>query len=87
MACVHDVCTTGDGSDGKSSADAFRGSCQIGHDAEVLRGEVGAGANHATLDLIGDVDDAVVVAPFHQGGEVTLRGDDEATLTLNGFND
>ena len=51
------------------------------------RGEVGAGAGHARLDLVGDEDDAVGGAPVLERGEVAVGGHDEAALALDGLDD
>src|SRR5690606_23717654 len=50
-------------------------------------GEVGAGAGHARLDLVGDEHDAVGGAPGLEGRQVAVGGHDEAAFTLDGFDD
>ena len=49
--------------------------------------EVGAGACHAALDLVGDEDDAVGGAPLLQRGEVAVGRHDESALALDGLDD
>ena len=51
----------------------------------MLAGEVGTGAGHSALDLIGDIHNAIRVAPVHESLQVSLGGNDEASLALNGF--
>ena len=69
---IHDLGATGDAGQRQAARDALGAEHQVGHEAEVLAGEVRAGAGHAALDLVGDEDDAVGGAPLLQSGQVAV---------------
>jgi len=53
----------------------------------VLAGEHPAGAAEASLDFIGDEEDAVLRAYLFEPGEVILGGNDKAAFTEDRFGD
>ena len=80
---VHDVGTTGDSSDRHTAADALGARDQVWLNTKVLARKISAGPGHATLHLIGDIDNAIGVTPVDERLEVTLGGDNEPALTLD----
>ena len=85
MAGIHDVRTSRDGGDDESATDALGSGDEVGDDTEVLGSVVRTGAHDARLDLVRNIDDSVVVTPLLESGEVTIRGDDESALALDGL--
>ena len=85
VASVHDVCTTGDGRDDESATNTLGGGHEVGNETEMLRSVIRTCSHDARLNLVGNIDDSVVVAPFLQCGEVAIRRNDEPAFTLNGF--
>ena len=47
--------------------------------------EVSTGTCHAALNLIRDIHNSVVVAPFHKGVQIALRWNNEPAFALDGF--
>ena len=60
---------------------------QVRLDAFVLAGEHRSGAGEPGLHLVGDEHDIVLAAPVQQRGQEAVGGNDEAALTLDGFDD
>jgi hypothetical protein len=67
---VHDRGPADDAGDRQPGAHRLGDGDQVGLDAEVLHGEHAAGATVATLDLVGDQHDAVLVAERAEALEV-----------------
>ena len=87
LAGIHDLGAPGDAGQRQAARDALGAQHQIGHQAEVLAGEVAAGARHAALDLVGDEHDAVRRAPLLQRGQEAVGRHDEAALALDRLDD
>ena len=80
---IHDLGSACDGGDRETGRDALGREHHIRHDVFVLAGVPGAGAGHARLNLVGDKDDALRSAPFHERGEVAGCRHDKTTLALH----
>ena len=74
MDGVHDVGPSRHATDGHAAAEALGRRDQVGDEAEVLAGEHLARAGHASLDLVGDKDDAVLLAVLGDAGKKLSPG-------------
>src|SRR5699024_4465441 len=82
---VHHFRTAGHRRQRKPAADPLRRGDQIGDDVLVFASEHVPGARKPGLYLVGDEYDAVVSAPFGQGGKKSFGRNDETALTLDRF--
>ena len=87
MRSVHDGGAAGHARERKSAAESLGHGDQIGHHARVLDGEHLAGARDAALHLVGDQDDAVLVAEPAQSAQELERRHVEAALALDRLDD
>jgi hypothetical protein len=67
------------------AGDALGGGEDVGSDAPVLHGEPLPGAAPAGHDLVGDEEDARLVADAAELGHVFVRGDDDAVGADDGL--
>ena len=84
---VHDVGAAGDGGERQAAGETLGERDDVGLDARVLEREQLAGAGEAGLDLVGDEDDAVLVAERAQRVQEIGRRDVEAAFALHRLDD
>ena len=82
---IHDLGTTGHGSDRESTGNAFRGDDHVWLEPKMLTRIVLSGAGHPALHFVCDKHDPVGCAPLLQSNQVAFGGHDESTLTLHGL--
>ena len=87
VGMVHELGAAHHGGQGQAPAQALGRGHDIGLHAPVLHGVHGPGAAHAGLDLVGDEDDAELLADGLQAGEIVGRRDDEPALAGDGLDD
>jgi hypothetical protein len=76
-----------DTGDGHSVGETLGKSHEVGDDVGVLDGKVLSGPSETSLDLVGDHQDAVLVADFSDVLEVSGRGGDVASLSDDGLDE
>ena len=84
---VHDLRPAEHARERQAGGDRLGDRDQVGLDPELLDGEGRAGAAEAGLHLVGDEDDAVLVAEPSQALHELAGRDDEAALALDGLED
>lgn len=85
---AHNLLAAEDGGDGVHAArDGLAEGDHVGLDASPLGAEHLAGAANASLDLVGNEDDVVLLAEGLDLGEVVFSGDHDTSLTLDGLDD
>ena len=85
---AHNLLAGENGADGVHAArNGLAKSDHVGLDARPLGAEHAAGAANASLNLVGNENDVVLLAESLNLGEVVVIGDHDTSLTLNGLND
>src|SRR5574337_1226604 len=82
---VHDMCAARHSCDGKSSAEAFCHSRDVGDDTMMLHGEELSGTRETRLNLIGDEENTVSVGDIAKFDHEGLWNFVEATFSLDGL--
>src|SRR5947208_3669997 len=80
---VHDACPSRDGRQRKTAGQTLRRHDDVRVDAVMLHREELPGAAEAALNLVGDQQDAVLVANLAQPAHELRRGDIETALALH----
>src|SRR6478735_616136 len=85
--CIHDIGAPRDRSERQSAGQSLRQRHHIGFDARMLHSEHFSGAGEAGLNLVGDQQDAVLVAERAQAAEKIEWRDVEPALPLHWLDD